>query len=619
MQDFGLNLLSNLVFLRTYASTKPDGKKESYLETVDRVEGMHVAKFPYIESEIKKAFSWVRTKHVVPSMRSMQFAGQAIAKSPIKLYNCSFTAITKFKDIADIAFLSMNGVGCGYSVQNRHVSQLPVIYSGELEVFQVPDNREGWSDSFELLLENPALQFDYSVIRPKGAPLSSGGTASGPGALLEAHSKIRKILESAVERKLSTIETHDIICHVADAVVCGGVRRSALISIFDCDDTLMLSSKKGEWWVENPQRGRANNSAVLHRASPTFEADYRRIMQACYDSFAGEPGIFLTNDYEYGVNPCCEISLKDGQLCNLTEINVAQCRDAYEFLQATWAATFIGTLQAAYTDFSYVQEKFRINCEAEALLGVSLTGQAERWDLLEDAQLLEQASLLMRQVNAALAPRIGIKAAARIGCVKPSGSTSALLGTSSGIHAAHAAFYLRRIRMDISDPLAVRLMQEFGVQLAGSGNIVELDAFNPENIVVTIPVSKQSAIVREKESSVELLNRTKHIYQHWIKTSHNYGPNTHNVSLTVSYKDEEWSDIVEWMYENRDYYSGVSLLPYSGGSYQQMPFSDITEEEYLEWKSRFKKEIDFSTLDYSHQLDERIGEVACGGGACEIR
>ena len=616
------DVLSSLVFYRTYAKTLDSGFKETPDETVNRVAQMHIERYPALEKDILWAFDFVRNKKVVPSMRSKQFAGEPIKRSHSRVYNCAYSAITGFKDFSDIFFKLMNGCGVGYSVQKRHVMQLPPISALDNQYFmEIQDSKESWADSMFALLLTPHIVFDYSRIRPRGARLSTGGTASGPEPLQKVHESVRKILLKAAGRQLTPLEVHSIVTLVSDCVVVGGVRRAALICLFDVDDHEMLSCKDGEWWKENPHFARANNSAVIHRRDPNFAANIKLVMNHCFNGQSGEPGVFLTDDYDYGCNPCSEISLRDGQLCNLSEVNAAACTTVEEFKDAIRAATIIGTLQATFTEFKYVQPKWRLNCEEEALLGVSITGQAEKWDMLSDASLLRDCAQLAKDTNTDWAKKLGINPASRIGCVKPSGTTSAYLNTTSGIHSAHSEYYLRRVRVDLMDPIADYLIRLFGLNEPNTGNIVENDLEKPyHNIVVTIPINKKGSITRSSETSLDLLNRAKHIFDNWVVPSHRSGPNYHNVSLTVSYKEHEKEQILSWMLENRDSYAGIAFLPFSDANYQQAPFQEITKEEYNSWVEKFGDTVvDFSALDFSNTEDKRGEEAACSGGLCEVK
>lgn len=609
--DRGSRFLSELVLNRTYAATKPDGYKESAEEVIDRVLNHHIENYPQFKNEILSLREPLLNKQVVPAMRWLQFAGKGISKDHVKGFNCSYTTVESFRDFAEIFYILMCGTGVGYSVRRRHVDRLPVIKSGHVDRFAINDSKEGWADSVKELLTNPNASFDYSLIRPAGAPLSTGGTASGPEPLRDTHEKIRSILRNAVDRKLTSLEVHDIVCIISDAVVVGGVRRAALISIFDPDDEEMLRCKHGNWWETAPWRARANNSAALLRGNPHSQQQFQRIMQACHDSNAGEPGIFWTDDEDWGTNPCAEIALRPRQFCNLSEVNVAACKTPHELLEAIKAATILGTLQASYTNFSYLHPRWRENTNEEALLGVSLTGLAENWGLVNQGKLLRYLSHYMKSINRKWAPLIGVNPAARIGCVKPSGTASAYLGTTSGIHAAHSPHYLRRVRIDSTHPVAEHLLKVLPKEF------IEKDNFSSTNLVVTIPVQAAKAINREQESALELLERAKYIQENWIQSSHRSGKNTHNVSLTVSYKPEEWKDVVKWMWENKDYYAGISLLPHSDHVYQQAPFEAISKEEFTRLSKKFPK-VDFSKVNYSSHADDRKAEAACQAGSCEL-
>lgn len=620
--DAGRKLLSDLVFVRTYSDKLPDGTKENPTATINRSRDMHAGKFPHLAAEIDYAFDYVHQRKVVPSMRSMQFAGYAVRRSNVRMYNCAYTPIESFRDISDAAYISMNGAGVGYSVQLRHVGQLPVIhgYNNDNPIV-IPDTKEGWADSIFTVMCNPQQQFQYHLIRAKGTPLSTGGTASGPDSLRLLHERMRYILLPACGRQLRPIEVHDIMCHMGDLVFCGGVRRTALISLFDCDDEEMLTCKHGEWWNKNPQRARANNSAVILRSDPQVAYKIDSVLRRCFDSNCGEPGIFLTHDYDWGANPCVEIALRPRQFCNLTEINASACKSVGQLIDATEAATIIGTLQATYTDFDYIDPRWKENCEKDRLLGVSITGQAEAWKLLTPS-VLEMMAEHARWVNRDWAERLGIDPAARIGCSKPSGSTSAWLCTTSGAHAGHARRILRRVRVDkdANYPIVNYLGDIFGIGAPNSRSVVERDEFSSDVVVVTVPISfSEGVILRGEETSLQLMERAKRIYDHWIVPSHSDGVNYHNVSLTVSYKPHEMRDIVEWIVNNRNSLTGISLYPYEGSSLSgQLPFEAITEEEYAQWVERYPNDIDLFALDYSNTRDARKGEVACGAGGCEI-
>lgn len=608
-------LLSDIAFFRTYSAIKPDGYKESWQEVCDRYEKFLTETYPTLQPSITFSVNYVRKKHVVPSMRALQFAGPGLHRENLRAYNCSAANITSFKDIADGLYLLLCGCGFGYSVKRQHTEQLPEVGPGEGKEYLIFDSREGWCDSVTALLQNPQIVFDYSVIRPAGAIVSTGGTASGPEPLRVAHEHIRAILKGAVGRKLKPVEVSDIVCHLADCVVVGGVRRSALICLFDPDDQEMLTYKSGAWWEKSAQRGRANVSAHILRKGADKE-QFESIVDACFASNAGEPGVVWTNDLDMVTNPCAEIALQDGGLCNLTEINFSTVIDSFDFTQRAWAATFLGTLQAGLTKFNYVSPKWTQNAREEALLGVSLTGLAHNWRLADKFIVEDVFSCVaekMKVWNAEVADAIGINPAARIGCVKPSGTVSTVLGTTSGIHAAHSPYYLRRIRIDRNSPVGLYLQKE----LTGT-EFLEDDAFVPSNVIVSVPYAMEGAVMREEEPAVRFMNRCAKIYEHWIVPSHRSGGNCHNVSATVTYKDNEKEYVKKWMWQNRDKYSGMSLLPLDVGTYIQAPFETITKERYDELIEKLPN-IDLGEVYYGTETkDERQGEAACSSGGCEI-
>lgn len=615
--DKGLKFLSDVAFYRTYSATLPSGYKETWDQVVDRYETMMMSRFPQLTDRIHEACFYIRLRVIVPSMRMLQFAGPAIEREPMRGFNCSYTANMTFKDFADNFYVLMCGTGNGFSVQSQHTAQLPIITCGETYTFVIPDSKEGWSDSILRLLENPNVRFDYSQIRARGIPLSTGGTASGPEPLKLAHEIVRGILRRALGRKLTPVEVLDIECHLSDVVVVGGVRRSARIALGSKDDLEFRRAKTGKWWEKNPQRARSNNSVVLHRGETSFQ-EFSAVLDDCFDSMAGEPGIFWTSNYDFGTNPCAEIALHDSQVCNLTEINMANVLTVEEFRNAVWAATFLGTLQASFTQFNYVAPKWRAITEKEALLGVSMTGLAQNWKFVQ--QLIKTGSMYvlaeyMRTINTAVARAIGINPAARIGCVKPSGTTSATLGTSSGIHAAYGNYFLRRVRVDKSLAVGRYLESELGGTC-----FLEEDKFNPDQWVVTVPCKMDSDIYRQKETAVQLMKRGALIHENWIAPSHRYGDNTHNVSMTVSYKESEREKVKLWMWNNRFNYAGISLLPRDDHTYVQAPFEDTNETTYnMLSKELSRYNLNLGEVFYGKETDNRQGELACQGGVCELR
>lgn len=926
---------------RTYAAVKDDGTKETKTETINRTRDMHIKKFPHLEHQIRNMFEAVHQGKVVPSMRSLQFGGSAIERANARMYNCAAAALTSWRDFHDGFYLLMCGSGFGYSVKKSHISQLPPVpLEGENEsevVISISDDKEGWAESLVDLFNDPWVEFSYEFIRPKGSLISSGGTASGPEALIKTHEAMRSILQSASGRQLTPLECHDIMCHIADGVVVGGVRRAALICLFDVDDQEMLDCKKGEWYIHNSQRARANNSAVIYRKGANSDEEIELVLNNMLVSGSGEPGISLSNDPNMLFNPCVtgdtpiltrsgyvpieelvgqevdvwngfefstvtpeitgrdqkilevsfsngrtlkctpyhkfhlsrgykgeteiveakdlklgeklikcdfpvlekglddcttamytrgfhaadgntdsnalrlyddkmdllpylsvkgngkvftnnlgstkymntrvtcqlfgksfvpleynlksrlawfaglldgdgcelveggtqvssvnevflqdvqlmlqtcgvdskivlrqkegyrrlpdgnggykeywcqeakalcvsayqiqklkrlgmqthrlsfdkspnrdasrfvrvtgvkelsgtenyvycfnepkrhlgifngiitgqchEIALKDGGLCNLTEINLKFCKDLADIEYAVRAAVEIGTLQASYTDFPVLQPKWTINARDEALLGVSATGQADNWGLWKEFLETTDIGKLVKGVNAKMSKEIGINLAARITTTKPSGSTSAWLGCCSGIHADHAPYYVRHIRMEKDHPIVAALT-------TSNYPFVEVDKMDSDKMVVGFPVKAgEGAILKSDESAVELLERAKLVYEKWIKAGHRSGANTHNVSLTVEYKSGEEDAIKEWMVRNKESYAGISFLPRIDSVYEQMPFQEITKEEYDSMVGQITSPIDYNTVDWTGSVDQRMGELACANGACEI-
>jgi len=610
-------LLSDIVSFRTYAKYISHlQRRETLSETTNRTMNMHLDRFPKLSSEITKAFSLVHDLKIMPSMRSMQFSGEAVVSNNSRSYNCSFVNITYQRVFSEILFLLLSGTGVGFSVQNRHINQLPTVRKPKEEgYFRVHDSIEGWGQSLNMLVDsyfNGGIrpEYDFSGIRPKGSYLvTTGAKAPGPEPLRHMLTEVDKMFANAIGRKLRAIEVHDIICMIADCVLAGGIRRAALISLFDKNNEEMLKCKSGTWWEKAPYRARANNSVVLHRQETTKE-EFDYIYNMCRDSNAGEPGVFWTNDYELGTNPCAEISLNSQQFCNLTSINQTGISNEKEFFKRIKAATIIGTIQAAYTNFPYLSEKWQMQTEKEALLGVSFTGVADNMGFVTP-ELLKQGAKLALQTNEEMAKKIGINVAARVSAVKPEGTVSTIVGSSSGVHDRHSQWYIRRIRMNGNDPLAKYL----GTVIP---ELVEQDIFSENGVVVSIPQeSPKGSVTREKTTALDMLKRANMYNVNWIKEGHRSGLNTHNCSVTISVRDHEWDSLREEMWNTRDQYTGVSLLPYDGGTYQQAPFEEISLEKYNQIE-KLVKVIDLTKVREIEDFTNRGEIVACGGGACEV-
>ena len=612
------DILSEITVHMKYAKYVPDkNRRETWHELVTRNMEMHLKKFPELELQIRKNYKFVFDKKVLPSMRSLQFGGKPIEVAPNRIFNCAFMPIDDWRSFGEAMFLLLGGTGVGYSVQKHHVEKLPEIQKPNMKRtrrFLVNDSIEGWADAVKALVRTyfnggSRLRFDYTDIRPKGAALvTSGGKAPGPQPLRECLVKLEGMLsEKENGDKLSPIEVHDMVCHIADAVLAGGIRRAALISLFSADDEEMIAAKSGNWWETNPQRGRANNSVVLLRHKIDKEY-FMNLWDRVKASGAGEPGFYFSNDKDWGTNPCCEIGLRPYQFCNLTEVNVSDVEDQKDYEDRVQAATFIGTLQASYTDFHYLRDVWRRTTERDALIGVSMTGIASGAVLNLD---MKEAANVVKKENARVAELIGVKPAARTTCVKPAGTTSLALGTSSGIHAWHNDYYIRRIRVGKNEPIYSYLVQNHP-------DLIEDEYFSPHSTaVISIPQSAPEGAIMRTESALQLLKRVKQVTDEWVRPGFRKGQNTHNISATVSIKDAEWVDVGEWMWENRQSYNGLSVLPYDGGTYTQAPFEDCSKETYEAMMNSLTS-VDLTKVVEEEDNTDLKGEVACAGGACEV-
>ena len=617
--DASQRILSDLTVYMKYAKFVPElNRRETWEELVTRNMEMHIKKYPSLKNEIKEVYEMVYDKKVLPSMRSLQFGGKPIEISPNRIYNCAYLPIDHLDAFSESMFLLLGGTGVGYSVQKHHVEKLPEIRKPNPKYttrFLIGDSIEGWADAIKVLMKSyfgkasSTILFDYSDVRPKGSRLvTSGGKAPGPQPLKDCIYKLTTMLESKNDgEKLTPIEVHDMVCHIADAVLAGGIRRAALISLFSADDQEMISCKSGSWWEKNPQRGRANNSAALvrHKITREFFMDLWKRVEA---SGAGEPGIYFTNDKDWGTNPCCEIALRPNQFCNLCEVNVSDIESQEDRNARVKAAAFIGTLQAGYTNFHYLRDIWKRTTEKDALIGVSMTGIGSGVVLGYD---MKEAAKVVKEENSRVAELIGINKSARTTTVKPAGTTSLTLGTSSGIHAWHNDYYIRRIRVGKNESIYHYLINNHP-------ELVEDEFFRPhDTAVISVPQKAPEGSILRTESPFQLLERVKKITQEWIKPGHRNGSNSHNVSATISLKPEDWELAGEWFWNNRDFYNGLSVLPYDNGSYIQAPFTDCTKEEYEKLFSKLHS-IDLSKVIELTDETDLSGELACAGGGCII-
>ena len=647
--DLGLDALSKLTVFSKYAKYIPELKRrETWDEIVDRYQNMMIKKYPKLEEAIIKSAELIRAKKVLPSMRALQFAGPAAEVNNARIYNCCYLPIDSLHSFSETMFLLLGGTGVGYSVQNHHVAQLPTIKTpGKKRTYLVEDSIMGWADAVKVLMkayfEGKFMPtFDFRAVRQKGARLvTAGGKAPGPEPLKLCLSHIQAVLERKKEgESLTSLECHDILCFIANSVLAGGIRRSAMICLFDHDDEAMITCKYGDWWETNEQRGRANNSAVLKRGEIS-EQEFKSLWERIEASGSGEPGIYWTNDKDWGTNPCCEIALRPYQFCNLCEVNVSDVQNQIDLNDRVSVAAFFGTLQAGFFDFHYLRPIWARTTQKDALLGIGMTGIGSGEILKYN---LEIAANTAKVVNQLITEKIGTNEAARITCIKPSGTTSLVLGTASGIHAWHNDYYLRTMRFNKNEDVAVYLMDKHP-------ELCEDDVLRPtDTVCVRIPVKAPEGSIFRTETAIDTLERVKKFSNEWIKPGHIDGANTHNVSATVSidsnryyledfgpdnsyqfFKEgplttsdkitcaetNEWEAVGAWMWENREVYNGLSVLPYFNGSYKQAPFEDITKEEYEERISHLKN-VDLTKVT---ELDDTVdfGQVAaCAGGACEI-
>ena len=616
--DLGLEALSKITIFSKYAKYNSELKRrETWDEIIDRYQTMMIKKYPNLETAIIDSAKFIREKKVLPSMRALQFAGSAAEVNNARIYNCCYLPIDSLHSFSETMFLLLGGTGVGFSVQKHHVEQLPAIKKQDtykMRTYLIEDSIMGWADAVKVLMKfyfegGYKPKFDFRAIRHKGARLvTAGGKAPGPEPLKIALAHIDAVMERKEDgSKLSPLECHDIQCHIANSVLAGGIRRSAMISLFSHDDEEMITCKYGSWWELNEQRGRSNNSAVLERGQfgeEQFLALWKRIEL----SGSGEPGIYWTNNKDWGTNPCCEIGLRPYQFCNLCEVNVSDISSQEELNDRVVVASFFGTLQAGFSDFHYLRPIWAKTTQKDALLGIGMTGIGSGEILKYD---LEIAANTAKVVNSMVSAQIGTNEAARITCIKPSGTTSLVLGTASGIHAWHNDYYLRTMRFNKNEDIASYLM-------VNHPELCEDDVLRPtDTVCVRIPVKAPEGSILRTETALDTLERVKKFATKWILPGHVNGDNTHNVSATISILEDGWKEVGDWMWTNREVYNGLSVLPHFGHTYLQAPFEDITKEQYDE-KINSLKSIDLANVT---ELDDTVNfneSVACGGGACDI-
>lgn len=607
-----------------------ESRREDWGETVNRlVDYYEQACFDKHQSpstflELRKA---IYNLEVMPSMRALMTAGPALDRCHVPAYNCAYLPVDSPRSFDEAMYILMCGTGVGFSVEDKYVNQLPRI-SEQFEptdtCITVNDSKEGWAKAFRelvsLLIAGQLPRWDTSRVRPAGERLKTfGGRASGPGPLEDLFRFTAGLFQRAAGRRLTSIEAHDLMCKIADIVVVGGVRRSAMISLSDVTDDRMRDAKSGAWWEGFGHRRLANNSAVYENRKPDM-ALFMKEWKALYDSKSGERGFFSRYacqeiagrngrrdaNVDFGTNPCSEIILRPFQFCNLTEIVVRSDDTVDSLKRKARIAAILGTIQSSFTDFKYLRKKWQDTCNEERLLGVSLTGICDNIELLREPEVLEEVKNVVISVNAEWAGYLGIPQSTATTCVKPSGTVSQLVNSSSGLHARHSTYYLRTVRADNKDPLT-----QF---LKDSGVYWEEDVMSPQNTsVFYFPIEgPKGSVTRENQSAIEALTLWETLQDHWCE---------HKPSATINVKEDEWMDVGAWVYEHFDKLSGVSFLPYDGGSYQQAPYQEVTKEEYDEWVEKHPTpEINWDDLRHYETFDTTTGsqELACTGGACEV-
>ncbi len=609
-------ILSDLIIHMKYARYVPAlQRRELWPEICERYAAMMIDRYPLLEDQIRGQMQYLLGKKVLPSMRAMQFAGPAIERNNSRIYNCAYMPVDDIRAFSEAMFLLLGGTGVGYSVQTEHVERLPKIRKGQKRKrFLVGDSLEGWADCVKVLmkgyfgLREYIPDFDYSDIRPKGARLvTAGGKAPGPEPLKICVAHLTAILDRKKDgEKLTSLECHDIMCHIANAVLAGGIRRSAMISLFSHNDEDMLTCKFGNWWELNEQRGRANNSAVLPRQSVSKE-EFFELWKKIELSGSGEPGFYFTNNPDWGTNPCCEIALRPFQFCNLCEVNVSDVESQEDLNARAAAAAFFGTLQAGFTNFHYLREIWKTTTESEALIGVGMTGIASGRVLDLD---LKEAADIVKKINLQVSCKINIEFAARCTTIKPSGTSSIVLGTSSGIHAWHNDYYLRRVRIGKNEALYEYLQDNHA-------ELLEDDMLNSKQAIISIPQKAPGGSILRNEDVMQLLERIRKFNGEWVRNGYRNGSNANNVSATISIKDADWQRVGEWMWENKASYNGLSVLPFDNGNYRQAPFEDISSEQF-EMLEKSLRDLDLSAVYEPDDSTDLQAEAACAGGACTI-
>lgn len=628
------SVYEEFIFKSRYARwLEEEGRRENWDETVARLIDYYQKQVdPSLEDigweeALAECYDAIYNLEVMPSMRALMTAGPALDRCNVGAYNCAYLPVDSPRSFDEAMYILLCGTGVGYSVEEQYVKQLPKIseaFEDTDTVIRVADSKEGWAKAFRelvsLLIAGQTPKWDVSKVRPAGARLKTfGGRASGPEPLEDLFRFTISLFHGASGRRLSTLECHDLMCKIADIVVVGGVRRSAMISLFDCTDDRMSTSKSGAWWEATGHRRLANNSAVYENRRPDI-GFFMRKWKELYDSKSGEPGFFSRyacqnvaarngrrdGAHEFGTNPCSEIILRPFQFCNLTEI-VVRAEDSLEDLKRkAKVAAILGTIQSTFTDFRYLRKIWKDTCDEERLLGVSLTGICDNLELLGRDDVLERLREVVIETNREWAERLGVSQSTATTCVKPSGTVSQLVNSASGLHTRHSPFYLRTVRADNKDPIT-HFLKDAGVYW-------EPDVMSVANTsVFYFPIkSPEGAVTRNDQTSIEALELWKHLQDHWCE---------HKPSATINVKEDEWMEVGAWVYKNFDTLSGVSFLPHDGGSYKQAPYQELTEEEFQKWvEAHPQPAINWDDLRLYEKEDNTTGsqEYACSGSSCEV-
>jgi len=629
----------NYIAISRYARwLEKENRRETWSETVQRYVDYMANRYEQITSkkiedkEKKRWYNAIFTLQVMPSMRALMTAGPALDKDNVAGFNCSYVAIDNVRTFDEIMYILMCGTGVGFSVERQYVDKLPEIaekFHKTETVIKVRDSKIGWAKSYReliaMLYAGQVPLFDTSLVRPAGAKLKTfGGRASGPQPLEDLFKFTIETFEKANGRKLNSLECHDIVCKIADVVVCGGVRRSALISLSNLSDIRMRDAKTGQWWDNNPQRSYANNS-VAYTEKPDI-GTFMKEWVSLYDSKSGERGIFnrvasqkmatrsgrRDGEHDFGTNPCSEIVLRNKQFCNLSEVVIRPDDDEETLEEKVEIATIFGTIQSTLSNFRYLTKKWKENTEEERLLGVSLTGIMDHNILsggIFNQQVLTDMLTNLKEhainTNKKWSKILGVNQATAITCVKPSGTVSQLVDSASGIHPRYSSYYLRTVRADKKDPLCDMMLDK--------GFYGEDDAMKPNDTkVFYFPMmSPKSSVMRDGKNAIEQLEIWKTYQLYWCE---------HKPSITVYVKEEEWLEVGAWVYKNFDVMSGVSFLPHSEHSYKQAPYQEVNESTYKEWLAKTPRNINWMDLTNYEKEDNTTSskELACTAGACEI-